>query len=122
MDYFTDPYTQTKNGGLSDLYLDIKFTMNQKLNFGGTLHYLSLANNVVDPNYSGSQLKAIDKYLGTEVDFYFNYQFTPDIMINAGYSMMFATKSMEIIKSGDANKIGNWAFLMLVIKPTLFNN
>ncbi|MEA2106495.1 MAG: alginate export family protein [Bacteroidota bacterium] len=122
MDYFTDPYSQTQNGGLSDLYINIKFAVNEKLNIGTTLHYLSLANNVIDPNYTGSGLKAIDKHLGTEIDLYFDYQFTPDITLNAGYSLMFAQKSMEVIKGGDADKLGNWAFLMLVIKPTLFSN
>ncbi|HSH52769.1 MAG TPA: alginate export family protein, partial [Bacteroidales bacterium] len=122
MDYFTNTYTQTKNGGLSDLFLNIKYALNKKVNIGSTIHYLSLANNVINPDYTGSGLKAIDKHLGTEIDFYFDYQFSSDITLNAGYSLMFAQKSMEVIKGGDADKLGNWAFLMLVIKPTLFSN
>jgi len=121
MDYFTNTYTQTKNGGLSDLYLNIKYAVNDKINIGSTLHYLSLASNVIDPDYSGSGLQAIDKYLGTEIDFYVDYQFTPDITLNAGYSMMFAQESMEVIKGGDSDELANWAFMMLVIKPTLFS-
>ena len=121
MDYFTNTYTQTMNGGLSDLYLNIQYPLNEKINIGSTLHYLSLANNVLDPNYSGPGLKALDKHLGTEIDFYFKYQFTPDITLNAGYSMMFANKSMEVIKGGNADELANWAFMMLVINPTLFS-
>lgn len=122
MDYFTNTYSQTKNGGLSDIFLGIKYTLNEKLYFDGSIHYLSLANNVIDPNYTGADLRALDKNLGTEIDLSFAYSLTKEVKFNFGYSMMLATESMEVIKGGDSEKIANWAFIMITIKPKLFSN
>ena len=122
MDYFTNTYTQTKNGGLSDIFLGIKYTLNEKLYVDGYIHYLSLANNVIDPNYTGADLQALDKNLGPEIDLSLTYNFTKEVKMNFGYSAMFATESMEAIKGGDSDKIANWAFIMITIKPNLFSN
>ncbi len=122
MDYFTNTYTQTKNGGLSDIFLGLKYTLNEKLYVDGYIHYLSLANNVIDPNYTGAGLRALDKNLGTEIDLSLAYSLTKEVKFNFGYSVMFATESMEVIKGGNSDKLANWAYIMITIKPKLFTN
>lgn len=122
MDYFTDTYTQTKNGGLSDIFFGVKYSLNEKLYIDGYVHYLSLANNVIDPNYAGANLRALGKNLGTEIDLSLAYSLTKEVKFNLGYSMMFATESMEVIKGGDSDKIASWAFIMITITPKLFTN
>jgi hypothetical protein len=39
-----------------------------------------------------------------------------------GYSQLFSKKGMEILKGNKDNNNNNWGWLMLVVKPSLFNN
>ena len=43
------------------------------------------------------------------------------VTIDAGLSQMFATTSMEVLKSGNKNAGNNWAFISIKINPNLFN-
>jgi len=61
--------------------------------------------------------QTMDKYLGTEADLIFGYVLSPQIAVRAGYSQMFATESMEVLKGGSRKETNNWAWLMLVLKP-----
>ncbi|SFW43056.1 hypothetical protein SAMN05660313_01638 [Cellulophaga fucicola] len=62
-----------------------------------------------------------DNYLGTEIDLTLGYKASKSITFNAGYSQMFATDTMEVIKSGDASKVNNWAWAMITFKPHFFS-
>lgn len=63
----------------------------------------------------------VDSSLGTEIDITFGYKISSNIMLNAGYSKMFATSSMEILKGGDKDENNSWAWVMFTFKPTLFS-
>ena len=41
--------------------------------------------------------------------------------IKLGYSAMFATKSMEILKGGDHTKYQNWAWVLITFRPEFLN-
>ncbi|MCK4922373.1 MAG: alginate export family protein [Bacteroidales bacterium] len=119
MDYFTSVDTNTKGGGLMDIYLTTKYTFSDKFLFQPYIHYFNLANNVAIINQH-DELIAIDKYLGTEVDLTIKYLFSEVTQIDFGYSFMFATKSMETIKSGNKNGLPQFAWIMITIKPEFF--
>ncbi|MFL0353744.1 alginate export family protein [Xanthomarina sp. GH4-25] len=71
----------------------------------------TIVNNVGDDMSPG---------LGTEIDLVFGYNFSKDINFQVGYSQMFATESMEILKGGDKDATNNWAWAMITVKPSLF--
>ena len=43
------------------------------------------------------------------------------LTINAGYSQMFATASMQALKGGDHKIVQNWAWVMLPFTPKFLN-
>jgi len=121
MDYFTDTYTQTKKAGISDLYLSIDLKVTKQLSSNISAHYFNLANNVIDPKTSAPNQTALDKYLGTEVDFLLKYKYSDDAIIEMGYAFLIASESMEVIKGGNSENFNNWFYLMLTFTPTIYN-
>lgn len=117
MDYFYVG-NHAKSVGLHDAFFGVKFT-HKKFFIGATAHYFLAANDVNDPNNSGTAMNA---GLGAELDILTGYKFNDDVSILAGYSNMFGTSTMEAIRGGDRNALSNWAFLMITFKPTLFNS
>jgi len=113
MDYF---YVGNHGGSVG--LNDISFTFSyQKDKFSAKLvpHLFSSAANI----YDGST--KMDNNLGTEIDLTFGYKLSKDISLNAGYSKMLATDSMEILKGGDKDENNSWAWLMFTFKPKLFS-
>ena len=39
----------------------------------------------------------------------------------AGYSQMFATETMQVLKGGNYENMNNWAWIQLTFKPTFFS-
>lgn len=115
MDYFYAGGNWIGKVGLIDAFTPIRFTKNK---FSATLipHFFFAAANVLDSNE-----KSLKKSLGTEIDFSVGYAFSKSVKIQAGYSQMFATESLEVLKGGNKNNTNNWAWLMLTFKPTFFN-
>jgi hypothetical protein len=116
MDYFTDLQNDTKNGGLIDVYAKTEYQLKEQMSLKLDYHYFMLQNDVRDNNNN-----IIKKYLGSELDLSYNYDYSKDINLQVGYSVMFADKNMEILKGGSSKKYNHWAFLMLTIKPTIFS-
>jgi hypothetical protein len=100
--------------GLVDLNATIAY---QKNKFSVKLmpHFFSSAATIVN-----SLDEEMSNTLGTEIDFMFGYKLSKDINFQLGYSQMFATESMEIIKGGDKDETNNWAWAMITVKPSLF--
>ena len=116
MDYFYVG-NHANNVGLTDVYLNFGF---KKDKFSAKIipHYFASAATIIDGN--GNDM---DNYLGTEVDFALGYKLTKSISINGGYSQMFATESMEVIKGGgDSDVTNSWAWVMVTFKPNLFTH
>lgn len=59
--------------------------------------------------------------LGTEIDLVFTYKISDVSAIACGYSQMFGTDNMVLLKGGDKSAMSNWAWLMITIKPTFFS-
>jgi hypothetical protein len=119
MDYFLVPPRDTKNGGLQHIYLALQYQPTQKLKLHLDGHHFSLASDIANPVSPGTPLS---RALGTEVDLWATYNLTNDILLQGGYSQMFATESMERIKGGSRKEVSQWAWLMIIIKPVLFSN
>jgi len=119
MDYF---YVGNHGGnvGLIDIYLPLKFTVDKWL-FALIPHYFMSAATVSDAT------KDYSSGLGTELDLVVKYTLSKSVNIQGGYSQMFATETMQVVKypdnpTGDFNKnTNNWAWIMLTFKPTFFS-
>ncbi len=113
MDYF---YVGFGNAtGLQDINATFAYNKNK---FSAKLipHLFSAAANV----YNGSD--KMDASLGTEIDFTLGYKIAKDIKLNAGYSKMMGTDTMEVIKGGDKDENSSWAWIMFTFKPNLFKH
>ena len=113
MDYF-----YVGNHANSVGLLDVNATLGyQKDKFSAKLvpHIFSSAATVVD--ISDNEMSSA---LGTELDLVLGYKWTKDISFNAGYSQLFATETMEVLKAGNKDNTNNWAWLMITVKPSLF--
>ncbi|WP_296383028.1 alginate export family protein [Winogradskyella sp.] len=113
MDYF-----YVGNHANSVGLLDINATLGyQKGKFSAKLvpHIFSSAATVV--NGSGEEMS---NNLGTELDLVLGYKWSKDISFNAGYSQLFVTETMEVLKTGNKDNTNNWAWLMITVKPKLF--
>jgi hypothetical protein len=106
------------NTGLIDLYMKTSIKPTEKLSLNIHVHRFSSQASVYDASES---IQKLNSYLGTEVDAFFVFNISNDVNLQGGYSQMFATPTMEIIKNGDKNRFANWAWLMLTFKPTLFS-
>jgi len=102
-----------------DLYLKLDYKLNDKISTSGAYHFFSLTNNVIDTDYTGTGLKALDKPLGSEIDLLLNYKYHKTLTMSVGYSVMFAQRSLSVIRGGDYEKAGHWFFVMLTFKPGL---
>lgn len=115
MDYFYVG-NHINSVGLLDISVPLKY-QKEKVTLQLVPHLFSSAANVVD-NLGNDK----DQYLGTEIDFSFGYKIASNIDFQMGYSHMFATESMEVLKGGNRNNTTNWAWAMFVFKPKLFSH
>ena len=114
MDYFYVGNHQN-SVGLTDLY----FTLNyQKGKFSANItpHFFNAAGDI----YSGTTKQSSN--LGTEIDLSIGYKVANNINFSAGFSKMYATNSMEILKGGDKDEANTWSWIMININPKLFSS
>lgn len=113
MDYFYVG-NHANNVGLNDLYAKAVFKTGENSNLLAKAHYF-----MANAKLSNDE----DAYLGTEVDLVFTQNLMKDVKINVGYSHMFASESMSLIKDGlPDDNTNNWAWVQLTINPTLFTS
>lgn len=115
MDYF---YVGNWGGnvGLMDIYVPLKYKKN-KFSVGLIPHFFLAGADVVE----AATGKTMDKNLGTEIDFTVGYAWSKNVKIQAGYSQMFATKTLQELKGGNMDNTNNWAWVMLTFKPIFFD-
>lgn len=112
MDYFYVG-NHTNSVGLTDIYATFNYEKN-KFSAKVTPHYFASAAAI----YKATEKQ--DNYLGTEIDLTLSYKMYDYVTIDAGFSQMFASTSMEVLKQGNKNAGNNWAFLSIKINPNLF--
>ncbi|HCY43708.1 MAG TPA: hypothetical protein DHV48_20635 [Prolixibacteraceae bacterium] len=106
MDYFFVGNHQN-NVGLSDAYLKFATSKN-KTAFNADVHFFSSAAKISD---------TADNYLGTELDLTLTQTINPVTKIALGYSQMFGSESLEILKGGSKGAFNNWAYVMISVTP-----
>lgn len=114
MDYFYVGNHQN-SVGLQDAYLKLNYSF-KKWQFNLVPHVFNAPNKVLDASN-----KKMDSYLGTELDFTSGYTVQKNIAVSAGYSQMFASKTLERIKNvSDASNTNNWVWIMVSFSPRIF--
>lgn len=118
MDYFYVGNAHSKVG-LQDIYAKFTGKLAEKSTVLLHLHQFLSAVAVPDVTNGGNMSSA----LGTEIDLVFNQNFSKTTNLKIGFSKMFATSTMEVVKPGngtsDAANIWGWA--MLTFKPVFLN-
>lgn len=64
----------------------------------------------------------ITSRLGEEVDLVYNLNVSPGFNLKLGYSQLFATRSLEVLKGRTGSGLNQWSWLMLTFKPQLFKS
>lgn len=106
MDYFYVG-NHLNSVGLSDAYLKFSTEINNTA-FNADLHYFASAARIS---------ATADNYLGTEIDLTLVQTLNPVSKITLGYSHMFASPGMEILKGGSRDATNNWGYIMLTVTP-----
>ena len=110
MDYFYVG-NHLNNLGLIDLYGNIKYSFNKKVNINLVLHQFFVDESVNDE---------VSKDLGFELDFVISLRLNEFVALQTGYSQFFASKATETVKNNFDGNTNNWAWAMLTIDPVLF--
>ncbi|WP_020531283.1 hypothetical protein, partial [Flexithrix dorotheae] len=121
MDYFLNIESNTKGGGMREFFASLFFKTGKKGIMEVSFHNFALAGTLLDPEIP-SQMVAVDKNLGNEIDLQYTLKINKDLSFRASYSTMFATSSMEILKGGDHERYQQWVAIMLMAKPSLFSS
>ncbi|NVK53153.1 MAG: alginate export family protein [Flavobacteriaceae bacterium] len=114
MDYFYVG-NHANSVGLVDFYATLAY---KKDKFSAKLipHLFSSAADIYN---TGTKMS---NKLGTEIDVTLGYKIAKNIQFNAGYSQMFGTKSLEVLKGGDSGRSTSWSWLMLTFKPNFYSS
>ncbi|TYB70515.1 hypothetical protein ES676_13370 [Bizionia saleffrena] len=115
MDYFYVG-SHSNSVGLIDAFINLKYQKN-KLKVGVTPHAFWSAATVVDASN-----KTVDDYLGTEIDLKVTYNWQKEVSFQVGYSQLFGTETLEVLKGGNHKATTNWGWAMVTVKPSLFKS
>jgi hypothetical protein len=116
MDYF---YVGNghKNKGLVDVFVKTRIKTGERSNVLAHLHQFFSQSTIVT-----EASDEMSSSLGTEIDLVYNFNITQGVVLNAGYSAMFFSNSLEYLKDSVDPKAASWAWLMIGFKPTLFTS
>ena len=113
MDFFyMSNYVGSFTPGLQNLYIGADIKPVNGLDINAAYHYYAIAT---DLDYVDT------KTLGHEVEFTTSYDFSNAVSVSAGYTFMLGSETMELLDNISETRRLHWAWLMLSIKPTLFN-
>lgn len=116
LDYFTSFPRDVNGTGLINPYLFVDYNLSDKLRFKLESHLFYTQRDLVSKDNA-----VVSPYLGFESDFKVKYYVNPDLFLDFGFSIMAATKSMAVLKTGNYAKTPVFSFLMLTWKPKLLS-
>jgi hypothetical protein len=114
MDYFRNFASHTYNAGLSDIFVNLKYQLFEKLTINNKFHYFRLANN--------NQNTPTNKNLGFENDLIINWKIYDSCALKCGYIFYIPSNSFKELKGVSDNSIPQFVYLQLSIKPTIFKS
>ena len=110
MDFF---YLQSFYGGyspgLQDWHIGATFTYQDQFSFQAQYHNLATSVRVKN---------SPTLMLGHELELFAAYKPLKWMSIQAGYTFMQGTKTMEMVKRSSNRNQSHWVYLMLIFKPT----
>ena len=113
MDYFyQSAYINGFTPGLQNAFIGAFGKPTRKMDLSATYHYLAVA----------TEIDNLNRTLGHSIDLQAGYQFTKDISLNIGYTLMFSTETMYWLKQGNDSKCAQWGWFSLNISPFLRNS
>lgn len=119
MDLFYVGGTHENNVGLNDYYLKGRMTFSPRFFMQLDGHWFNSQAEVLSLNQNADPM---DTHLGKELDLSIGYVFNDAISLQGGYSQFFATETMDRIQNNGTLKASqNWAYLMLIVRPTMKN-
>ena len=119
MDYFLSIPGDTRGGGLQDIYIGVGYSLNSSADLNLTYHYFALANKISNPL---NPMQRLDQNLGSEFDLSFAYQFSEDITLRSGYSMLLPTSSLDKLQLSNGKETQHWGWVMLQVTPDIFSS
>lgn len=120
LDYFLNIEDNTNGTGMRELFASAFFTLGKKSNLEVSYHQFATTGALIDPE--SVKFKPADATLGSEIDLQLKHKINSYFSAVVGYSTMFATPSMEILKGGDHTRHQQWVNVMLIAKPELFRS
>ena len=112
MDFFyMSTYVNGFTPGLQNAFLGGTYSPIKDLKLNASVHYLAMA----------TKLPEVNKTLGQELEFTANYTVNKWFSLEAGYSYMHGTETMEFLKRVSDGERLHWGYLMLVVNPDLFS-
>ncbi|MEE9407440.1 MAG: alginate export family protein [Polaribacter sp.] len=114
MDYFYVG-NHINSVGLLDINATLAYSKNK---FSAKLipHVFSSTADIYNVN------SKMSNSLGTEIDVVLGYKISNNVTLNGGFSKMYGTNSLEILKNGNNDSDNSWTWLMVTFKPTLFSS
>jgi hypothetical protein len=121
MDYFYVG-NHANNVGLHDVYLRLR--KKGRLFISLDAHLFYTYSGLLDKQWLADmgERRAVDPYLGVELDLTARYKVNEMVTVQGGYSHLFASQSMEVLKGGSRDALNHWAYLMITVNPVLFNS
>lgn len=111
MDFFyVKTYLNGFTPGLQNLYAGVAYSPVKEINLKATYHYMATATD----------LDAIDRTLGHDVDLEASCQVMKDVRLSAGFSYMTGTKNMQLLQRADDTNSLCWGWFSLIVSPRLF--
>lgn len=115
MDYFFVGNQHWNSVGLQDVFVKFRYKIPRGFAAVHVHNFQSAADirNLNEP--VGGE--GMNRNLGNTVDLTIRQQITQELAIQGGYSQMFATESMEMLKGSNKPGTNNWAYLWVIFKP-----
>lgn len=114
MDWFYVANGWENSVGLKNYYLRSRYEFSPKFWVQTDFHLFSTYSQPVDRE--GAVLS--DNKLGSELDFTFGLILNESVSLQGGYSQFFYTETLEAIQPVNLNNQQNWAYLMVIFRPT----
>ena len=107
MDYFL----RTVDLGLQDIQAGVTAKASKSTSVLLNYHYFSTAQKATNDK----------KELGHEIDLQVTHTLMKNVTLMAGYSTMFGTETMDIVKGGCHKSWQDWAWVTLDVNPRIFS-
>lgn len=115
MDYFyASAFADGYNPGLWDTQVGLSFQPSQKVSLSLNYHYFATAATVYDEDVKQN------KGLGSEIDLQVDWNIMKDVRLSAGYSTLFGTATMQVVKGGNPSHWQDWGWVSINVNPKVF--